>query len=231
MWRTALATAKCLRRRAESPRHRRDWVGGRPRPDGIPEPPAHRKVVPPKEGFHAHAHRRRNRVVQRPGPARSSSSPWRTKPASINCTPAAATPAARPAASNSSPGNRPTMTDGEKNVLAAKGVTGVRLSCQILCDHDMTVKVISRLAGSGRADAGKRPVDTLVIKRFTQRRKEAKFAKGRWKNSLFLASGSRNSFQASLCENPFAIFASLRETLFSPVHLRADYDRRGHDFY
>ncbi len=53
------------------------------------------------------------------------------------------------------------MTDAEKNVLAAKGVTGVRLSCQILCDHDMTVKVISRLAGSGRADAGKRPADTL----------------------------------------------------------------------
>ena len=49
----------------------------------------------------------------------------------------------------------------EANVLAAKGVTGARLSCQILCDHDMTVKVISRLDGSGRADAGKRPVDTL----------------------------------------------------------------------
>ena len=58
-------------------------------------------------------------------------------------------------------GEPPAMTDAEKNVLAAKGVTGVRLSCQILCDHDMTVKVISRLAGSGRADAGKRPADTL----------------------------------------------------------------------
>src|SRR5438874_11792087 len=43
------------------------------------------------------------------------------------------------------------MTAAEKNVLAAKGVTGVRLSCQILCDHDMTVRVISRLAGTGRA--------------------------------------------------------------------------------
>ncbi len=53
------------------------------------------------------------------------------------------------------------MTVAEKNVLAAKGVTGVRLSCQIACDHDMTVRVISRLAGSGRADAGKRPVDAI----------------------------------------------------------------------
>ena len=49
------------------------------------------------------------------------------------------------------------MTQAEKAVLAARGLTGVRLSCQILCDHDMTVKAISRLAGSGRKDAGPRP--------------------------------------------------------------------------
>ncbi|MBX9584253.1 MAG: (2Fe-2S)-binding protein [Gemmataceae bacterium] len=54
------------------------------------------------------------------------------------------------------------MTEAEKNVLAAKGLTGVRLSCQIACDHDMTVRVISRLAGSGRADAGKRPADDIT---------------------------------------------------------------------
>ena len=48
-------------------------------------------------------------------------------------------------------------TVAERTVLAAKGVTGVRLSCQILCDHDMTVRAISRLAGSGRADAGPTP--------------------------------------------------------------------------
>jgi ferredoxin len=53
------------------------------------------------------------------------------------------------------------MTVAEKSVLAAKGVTGVRLSCQILCDHDMTVRAISRLAGSGRADAGSRPADEI----------------------------------------------------------------------
>ena len=53
------------------------------------------------------------------------------------------------------------MTVAEKNVLAAKGVSGVRLSCQILCDHDMTVKVISRLAGSGKVNSGNRPVDEM----------------------------------------------------------------------
>src|SRR6478609_3267136 len=46
------------------------------------------------------------------------------------------------------------MTVAEKNVLEARGLLGtVRLSCQIDCDHDMAVKAISRLAGSGRADA------------------------------------------------------------------------------
>ena len=54
------------------------------------------------------------------------------------------------------------MTEAEKSVLAAKGVTGVRLSCQLTCDNDMTVKVISRLEGSGRADAGKRPTDAIA---------------------------------------------------------------------
>ncbi len=54
------------------------------------------------------------------------------------------------------------MTEAEKTVLAAKGVTGVRLSCQIACDHDMAVRAISRLEGSGRADAGKRPADEIT---------------------------------------------------------------------
>ena len=53
------------------------------------------------------------------------------------------------------------MTVAEKNVLAARGLTGVRLSCQIVCDHDMAVRAISRLAGSGRKDAGSRPADTV----------------------------------------------------------------------
>lgn len=53
------------------------------------------------------------------------------------------------------------MTVAEKNVLAAKGVSGVRLSCQIVCDHDMTVRANSRVAGSGRPGPGNRPADTL----------------------------------------------------------------------
>jgi ferredoxin len=53
------------------------------------------------------------------------------------------------------------MTEAEKTVLTAKGVTGVRLSCQIVCDHDMTVRVISRLAGSGRPNPGNRPTDEI----------------------------------------------------------------------
>jgi ferredoxin len=54
------------------------------------------------------------------------------------------------------------MTEAEKAVLAAKGISGVRLSCQIACDHDMTVRIVSRLAGSGRVDAGKRPTDDIA---------------------------------------------------------------------
>ena len=53
------------------------------------------------------------------------------------------------------------MTQAEKSTLAARGLTGVRLSCQVLCDHDMTLRAISRLAGSGRKDAGPRPADTI----------------------------------------------------------------------
>jgi ferredoxin len=48
-------------------------------------------------------------------------------------------------------------TVAEKTVLAARGLSGIRLSCQILCDHDMSVRAISRLAGSGRKDAGSKP--------------------------------------------------------------------------
>ncbi|HLN27492.1 MAG TPA: 2Fe-2S iron-sulfur cluster-binding protein [Gemmataceae bacterium] len=53
------------------------------------------------------------------------------------------------------------MTVAEKSALAARGLSGLRLSCQILCDHDKVVRAISRLAGSGRMDAGTRPADTI----------------------------------------------------------------------
>ena len=49
------------------------------------------------------------------------------------------------------------MTVAERSVLTAKNVAGARLSCQILCTHDMTVRAISRLAGSGRPDPGPPP--------------------------------------------------------------------------
>lgn len=49
------------------------------------------------------------------------------------------------------------MTQAEKDKLAERGLSGVRLSCQLLVDQDMTVRAISRLEGSGRADAGGRP--------------------------------------------------------------------------
>src|SRR5436305_14124824 len=58
-------------------------------------------------------------------------------------------------------GEPATMTDAERNVLTARGLTGVRLGCQVLCDQDMTVRAISRLAGSGRKDAGARPADAI----------------------------------------------------------------------
>lgn len=53
-------------------------------------------------------------------------------------------------------------TAAEQQVLAAKGVTGVRLSCQILCDHDMAVRAISRLEGTGRPDPGRTPEPTIT---------------------------------------------------------------------
>lgn len=59
-------------------------------------------------------------------------------------------------------------TRAEQAVLEAKGLvgagsggSGIRLSCQMICDHDMHLRATSRLAGSGRADAGRRPADGL----------------------------------------------------------------------
>ena len=53
------------------------------------------------------------------------------------------------------------MTVAEKTRLEQRGLTGVRLSCQIVCDHDMTVRAISRLEGSGRPDPGPTPLPTI----------------------------------------------------------------------
>ena len=53
------------------------------------------------------------------------------------------------------------MTTAEKLKLEEKGLTGIRLSCQIVCDHDMSVRAISRFGGSGRPDPGNTPEPTI----------------------------------------------------------------------
>ena len=53
------------------------------------------------------------------------------------------------------------MTNAEKTKIEERSLTGIRLSCQIVCDHDMTIRVISRLEGSGRADPGGTPEPTI----------------------------------------------------------------------
>jgi len=58
-------------------------------------------------------------------------------------------------------GEPQTMTVAEKTKLAERGLSGVRLSCQIVCDHDITVRAISRLEGSGRPDPGRTPEPTI----------------------------------------------------------------------
>jgi ferredoxin len=58
-------------------------------------------------------------------------------------------------------GEPETMTEAERTRMAERGLTGVRLSCQIRCDHDMTVRAISRLEGSGRRDAGPTPDEQI----------------------------------------------------------------------
>ena len=56
------------------------------------------------------------------------------------------------------------VTQAERSVLDARGLGGthgLRLSCQITCDHDMHVVAESRLAGSGKKDTGPRPADQI----------------------------------------------------------------------
>lgn len=54
------------------------------------------------------------------------------------------------------------MTRAEQERLSERGLTGVRLSCQIRCDHDMTVRAVSRLEGSGRPDPGRTPAPDIT---------------------------------------------------------------------
>ena len=52
-------------------------------------------------------------------------------------------------------------TQAEKQTLKARGIEGARLSCQILCEGDMTLSVVNRLEGSGRKDAGSKPTHQI----------------------------------------------------------------------
>ena len=56
------------------------------------------------------------------------------------------------------------ITQAEKDTLGVREISesGVRLSCQITCDNDMTVEIISGMAGSGRADQGSTVADEMV---------------------------------------------------------------------
>ncbi len=54
------------------------------------------------------------------------------------------------------------MTIAEKTRLQEKGLSGVRLSCQIQCDRDMVIRATSRLEGSGRPDPGPPPADEIA---------------------------------------------------------------------
>lgn len=55
------------------------------------------------------------------------------------------------------------MTEAEKETLKIRDIAepGVRLSCQIPCDSDMSVELISRLEGSGRKDQGSPVADEI----------------------------------------------------------------------
>ncbi len=55
------------------------------------------------------------------------------------------------------------MTKAERDRLEKGNLLGkVRLSCQILCDHDMTVEPVYRLSESDLDDAGARPEDQIT---------------------------------------------------------------------
>ncbi len=54
------------------------------------------------------------------------------------------------------------ITAAEKEKLAERGLTDVRLSCQILAEDGMKVEILNHLEGSGRSDPGGRPEDAIA---------------------------------------------------------------------
>ncbi|MBK8023557.1 MAG: (2Fe-2S)-binding protein [Chloroflexi bacterium] len=60
-------------------------------------------------------------------------------------------------------GEPETMTAAEKERLEARGLLGTaRLSCQILCQGDIKIEVINRLATSDFHDPGPRPEEEIT---------------------------------------------------------------------
>jgi ferredoxin len=60
-------------------------------------------------------------------------------------------------------GEPDTMTKAELERLTRGDLLGeVRLSCQILCDHEMTVTPVYRLSESEHDDPGSRPADHIT---------------------------------------------------------------------
>lgn len=60
-------------------------------------------------------------------------------------------------------GNAGDMTSAERERLAREDelAPNVRLSCQIMCQNDLTVRVINRLSETDLSDAGPRPSEEL----------------------------------------------------------------------
>lgn len=55
------------------------------------------------------------------------------------------------------------MTEAERSKLGERDLLGkVRLSCQILVDHDMAVRVVNTLAASGLPDPGPEPAAEIT---------------------------------------------------------------------
>jgi ferredoxin len=62
-----------------------------------------------------------------------------------------------------SAGEPDVATAAETEKLHAAGLVGqVRLACQIVCDHAMTVQPLNLLSASGLADPGPRPSDEVT---------------------------------------------------------------------
>jgi ferredoxin len=63
-------------------------------------------------------------------------------------------------------GNAGDMTTAERERLAREDqlAPNIRLSCQIMCTSDLTVRVINRLSESDLSDAGPRPSEELEPK-------------------------------------------------------------------